>query len=575
VALGSRRLRILDLSDAGRQPLENEDGSNWLVYNGEIYNYRELRDELLDLGHRFRSETDTEVIVHAYEEWGDSCLDRFNGMFAFALWDEARRRLFCARDRVGVKPLYYTRHGSALLLASEIKALLVALPATPSPDESTIADYIALDHVDHSERTFFSGIRQLGAGHVLTADVDGLSVGRWWEPGPGEGGEVRRADADEQFRELFDDAVRLRLRSDVPVGSCLSGGLDSSSVVCTVNGLLGRDDARAVGATQKTFSAVFPSEPFDESRYIDAVAAVANVEQHRVAVQGDALLTQARRVLAAQDEPFGSTSIIAQWHVMALARSGDVTVLLDGQGGDELLAGYHNLIGYRIADLLRRGRVGAAARETLAYHRSQSHSWLRTGRLVGVPLVPGAARTRLRTLDKDAHGLLPRRLRSLPAESRLAPAGLDLLSAERYRVYRYALPALLRYEDRNSMAFSLEARLPFLDYRLIELSFRLPAEALVAHGRTKALLRDALGPRLPDAVRERPDKIGFLTPQARWLREARTEIHALIGTAGFGGGFVQNARVRDLLDAVERGRPGADYALWRCVCLDLWLRETY
>ena len=578
VGLASRRLSILDLSEAGRQPLANEDSTAWIVFNGAVYNYRELRPELERAGHRFRSQTDTEVVLHAYEEWGSTCLERFNGMFAFAVWDAARGRLFCARDRLGVKPFYYTERDGTLLFASEPKALLAALDSAPPPDEQAIADFIALDYVDAGERSFFSGIQQLVAGHSMLVDGDGVSVRRWWDitPQPPEDPRITADDAVDEFRALFDDAVRLRLRSDVPVGSCLSGGLDSSAVVCTVNEFLERSrEAESVGETQKTFSATFPGERFDESVYIDAVGAAARVEQHRVAVDGHDLFGTAREVLRAQDEPVGSTSIIAQWHVMRIAQAGDVTVLLDGQGGDELLGGYHSFVGYRIADLLRAGEPAAAARELRAYHRGQAHSWVRSARLALVPLIPQRARTRLRELDKRSGGVLSPKLHGLPAETRSAPPGFGKLEAERYHIYHHGLPALLRYEDRNSMAFSLEARLPFLDYRLVELSFRLEPSALIASGATKTLLRRALADRLPVLVRERQDKVGFLTPQARWLREAGAEVARTVERPDFGGGYLSRDAVRRLIARLERGERGVDFALWRCLCLDLWLQELY
>jgi asparagine synthase (glutamine-hydrolysing) len=578
VGLASRRLSIVDLSEAGRQPLANEDSSAWIVFNGAVYNYRELRPELEHAGHRFRSQTDTEVVLHAYEEWGSGCLDRFNGMFAFAVWDATHGRLFCARDRLGVKPFYYTERDGTLLFASEPKALLAALDSAPPPDEQAIADFIALDYVDAGARTFFSSIQQLVAGHSLLVDRDRVSVRRWWDitPHPADEQRITADDAVDEFRALFDDAVRLRLRSDVPVGSCLSGGLDSSAVVCTVNEFLERSrEAESVGKTQKTFSATFPGERFDESVYIDAVGAAARVEQHRVAVDGHDLLGTAREMLRAQDEPVGSTSIVAQWHVMRLARAGNVTVLLDGQGGDELLGGYHAFVGYHIADLLRTGQPAAAARELRAYHRGQAHSWLRSARLALVPLIPQRARTRLRQLDKRSGALLSPKLHGLPDEPRSAPPGFGKLEAERYHIYHHGLPALLRYEDRNSMAFSLEARLPFLDYRLVDLSFRLEPSALIASGATKTLLRRALADRLPALVRERQDKIGFLTPQARWLREAGADIARTLERPDFGGGYLSRDGARHLVARLERGERGIDFALWRCLCLDLWLQELY
>ena len=278
IAFGHNRLRIIDTSDAGRQPMPNEDETVWLNYNGETYNYRELRPELERTGHRFHSATDTEVLVHGYEEWGDAFLQRLNGMFAFALWDAPRRRLLLARDRLGVKPLYLAQRDGLLLFASEIKALLAALPTAPAPDARAIADYVGLDYVDHSDRTFFTGITQLLPGHLLVAENGRMRVERWWDV-PSPNAIVAGTEAEQQFRSLFEDSVRLRLRSDVPLGSCLSGGLDSSAVVGEVSALLeqGRE-TDAVGHALRTFSAVFPGEAFDESRFVDAVVDANTVE---------------------------------------------------------------------------------------------------------------------------------------------------------------------------------------------------------------------------------------------------------------------------------------------------------
>jgi asparagine synthase (glutamine-hydrolysing) len=250
-----------------------------------------------------------------------------------------------------------------------------------------------------------------------------------------------------------------------------------------------------------------------------------------------------------------------------------VTVLLDGQGGDELLGGYHSFVGYRIADLVRRGRVDRAAAELRAYAGRQGGAWQRALRLAVVPFVPGALRSRARLRDKSAAAALRSSTRALAAEPRtVAPPGLDALGRERYRIYRQGLPALLRYEDRNSMAFSIEARLPFLDYRLVELSFRLDPSLLIRDGSPKWLLRHALADRMPEAVRTRQDKIGFQTPQARWLRESVADIDAQVARPGFGGGYLDANAVRLLVDRQRHGN-GDDFAVWRCLCLDLWLQE--
>ncbi len=362
----------------------------------------------------------------------------------------------------------------------------------------------------------------------------------------------------------------------MPVGSCLSGGLDSSAVVGVIESLLRKGaDTAAVGHTLRTFSVVFPGEPFDESRFVDAVAAHTEIDSHRVTLAPQGILETARPVVRQQDEPFGSTSMLAQWEVMRLARETGVTVLLDGQGGDELLGGYDAFVGFRAADLLRSGRVAAGLSELRSYQRLRATPWARVARLGAVPFVPGSMRRGLRRRDKVARTVLDSRLQGLDHEPIPAPpAGLDALSKERYRVYKHGLPALLRYEDRNSMAFAIEARLPFLDSRLVDLSFQLDPRSLISDGLTKQVLRTALADRLPPEVRTRSDKIGFETPQGRWLRADAAAIDAQLARPGFGGGYLDRRAAQKLVEQQRRNGLGVDFATWRCLCLDLWLEEV-
>jgi asparagine synthase (glutamine-hydrolysing) len=346
LAFGFRRLSIIDLSPAGHQPMGNADGSLWVVYNGEIYNYLELREELKARGHTFRTATDTEVILCAYEEWGEACLERFNGMWAFALWDGHRQQLFCARDRFGIKPFYYVWDGTTFAFASEIKALLQMPDITRRPNEPVIYDYLRYGHLDHSEETFFTGIKQFPPAHfLLLRPTRQFSLRRYWDLIPDRRAEpLFTSDASyaERFYSLFEDAVRLRLRSDVPIGTCLSGGLDSSAIVCVANKLLLDEnviDPDLVGERQRTFSSCFDDRQYDERQYIQAVLALTGAEPNYTFPKGGELLDALTKLMWHQDEPFGSTSIYAQWRVMEKTAERGVKVLLDGQGGDELLAG--------------------------------------------------------------------------------------------------------------------------------------------------------------------------------------------------------------------------------------------
>ena len=365
LALAHRRLAVLDPSAAGHQPMASPDGRRWVVYNGEIYNYVELRDELARRGHAFRTGTDTEVLLAAYAEWGAGCLARFNGMWAFALWDADARQLFCARDRFGVKPLYYATGPGWFAFGSEIKALL-AHPAVPRrPNAAAVYDFLALRLADHTDETFFDGIHRVPAAHALVYRPGAApALRRYWDcrPAPRDPlGAAGEAHAIARFRELFDDAVRIRLRADVPVGTCLSGGVDSSSIVVTANPLL--------GARQRTFSACSEDPRFDERRFIDEVIAATGAASHRVFPSGARLWDELGALVDQMDEPFHSTSQYAQYAVMRLVREAGVTVTLDGQGADELMAGYPAYHGVYLATLLRAGRVGAAAREAAATWR--------------------------------------------------------------------------------------------------------------------------------------------------------------------------------------------------------------
>jgi asparagine synthase (glutamine-hydrolysing) len=576
LVLGARRLAILDLSAAGHQPLCNEDGSVWLAFNGEIHNFDELRQELEARGHRFRSHSDTEVVVHAYEEWSEECFHRFNGMWALALWDARRRLLLCSRDRYGIKPLVYSDDGRAFSFASEIKALLALGAVETAVNDTLVYDYLAHGFVDHTAETFFGGVRVLPPGHLLRVTPGSASqLARWYELPP-----TTTADDGwvERFGELFTDATRLRLVSDVPVGTCLSGGLDSSAIVCTVAELTASGRATLGGAAvQKTFSARYPDDPsVDEGRFAAAVTTRSGAEPHDVFPSGESLQTELDRLLWHQEEPFGSTSIYAQWCVYRLARAEGVTVTLDGQGGDEVVGGYPQQISPFLTQALRAGRVRLWSRELRALGGAPTpHTFATTalrGALWSLPAsvqqrVQGAkARRRYPDWLNGVDEIAPR---YAAAVATTRPG--DKFKAQLLHDLTVGLPALLRYCDRNSMAHSVEARLPFLDHRLVELCLTLPAQAFIHEGRTKSVLRAALRDRIPPEILARRDKIGFATPESSWLDGLIGEV---VTSRSFAErGYIRPGRLAPLLHAHERRDTAATGALWRCVNLELWLRR--
>jgi asparagine synthase (glutamine-hydrolysing) len=558
VCLGHLRLAIIDLSDAGLEPFASDDGAHQLVFNGEIYNYLELREELRAKGHRFRSETDTEVIVAAYREWGERCVERFNGMWAFAVWDAPRRTLFCSRDRLGIKPLYYRLDGTRFAFASEPWVL-----GSRRPELGAVRTYLEQGYLDEGEGTFFSGVLRLPPAHSLTFDRNGARMWRYWSVEPMD----PVPDPVTAVRETFLDAVRLQLRSDVPIGTCLSGGIDSSSIVVAV--------AHHGHAHQKTVTAYFEDAGFDERPYARAVVARTGAEAHWVSFDAADLVADLPAIVQAQGEPFGSTSICAGWYVMREARRAGLTVMLDGQGGDEVLAGYRASFGYRLSDLLRAGQVTEATHELRAFARVHGPRWAAVA--LAAPHVPERVRLTARLRLRGASTLAGAELRAAPAQPHENGAAFpDRLRRQLHVLLtRRGLPELLRYEDRNSMAHSLEARVPLLDHRLVELAFSLPGDELIRRGETKSVLRRALADLLPPEVANRRDKLGFVTPEGRFLRGALGELAAdTFASRSFRErGFVDAKAASNRLARHRGGDVNAGMELWRALNLELWARR--
>ncbi|MEJ5198233.1 MAG: asparagine synthase (glutamine-hydrolyzing) [Anaerolineae bacterium] len=589
LGLANRRLAIVDLTPTGHQPMCNEDRSLWIVYNGELYNADDLRAELAAAGHRFVSHSDTEVILHAYETWGEGCTPRFNGMWAFAIWDIPRRRLFLSRDRVGIKPLYLWREAGRFAFASEIKALLAAgIPRRA--DEAAVYDFLAANLSDHTDATFFAGVRALPPAHNLTLDLadGGAQFRRYWQLDPTRRirlpSDAAYADA---FRDLFEDAVRRHLISDVPVGTCLSGGLDSSAVVGVINRLIRERGLHVVGmeSRQKTFSARYADARHDEGRFIEAVVAEAGVDGRMIYPSPAELRDVWPQLMYHLEEPFGSTSIFAQWNVFKLARRAGVKVTLDGQGGDELLAGYLGFFPFYFADLVAGLRWRRLIRELRGHCALHGADPRREARNIVSNLLPDRWRLGLRgrALARQPWLAADFVARHADAAGRFGPQGEVDRRAPTLGGSRLArgllrgltfdpLPSLLRFDDRNSMAHSIESRVPFLDYRLIEFCFALPPEQKIRDGVTKHVLREAMRGIIPERVRVRHDKIGFSTPQDTWLRgELAPWLREVFSSAAFRQRpYWESATVLDMLDQHLRAAADHNAVLWRCLVVELW-----
>jgi len=496
------------------------DGLDWLSYNGEVYNYLELRDELAALGHSFHTGTDTEVILAAYRAWGTACFARFNGMWALALWDGRARRLVLSRDRLGVKPLFYAWAGDNLVFASEIKALLATERVSARLEPGVAFDYLKWSMVDHGETSFFAGIRSLPPGHfaVLAPGATELAAEPFWKlRAPQVALSITADEAAEGFARMFADAVRLRLRSDVPVGSCLSGGLDSSAIVCQADALRPSE-----AGPLHTFNAGARDPRFDERPWAELVNARVGAQAHFVYPEAAEFAADLDALLWHQEQPFTTASIYAQWRVMRAAREAGIPVLLDGQGADEALCGYRKFYLFYLRELARTAAFGRLAREAAGLARQGDRGLLLWRE--GARYLPAALRRGVvdlgRFLAPSAQGAW--------AESRLALRGGGSVPARQVAdLTAYSVPSLLRYEDRNSMAWSIESRVPFLDYRLVEWLVALPTGIKLADGRTKAVMRQGLRGLVPDAILDRRDKMGFVTAQEVWMRgPLRRELEA-------------------------------------------------
>ena len=556
--LAFRRLAIIDLDERSMQPLHL--GSWHLILNGEIYNYLELRAALARLGHVFVTEGDGEVLLHAWAEWREDTLARLDGMFAFAIWNDESRELVCACDRFGEKPLYWARDGERLVFASDVAAVLKARPDLGTPRSDALGPYLGRGLMPPVEESFIEGIHRLPGAHLLRLAGGRVEVRPYWRPSRVDV-PSRYEDATDRLRELLLASIRLRLRADVPVGTSLSGGIDSSAVVALSATLAGDHRRHA-------FTARFPGFARDEWRYADDVARAAQVvEHHAVEPTAAGLLADLDALVAFQQEPVGSSSVYAQWCVMRAAREAGVTVLLDGQGADELLGGYPGANGWALRSAgplaVMRGLVSTRDRgdifRAIGSERTPSVVARRHRR---TQVTPYAARdvsdAAAQVIPPPAHG-----------DGLQGPLARELLRQS----FHTSLPQLLRYADRSSMAHSREVRLPFLSAELAEFCLSLPAGFLYRDGVRKAVLRDAVRGVVPTAVLERRDKIGFETPQAAWLCEPDWVLRiceVLLDPA---------AKARGLLDlgAVEADAAAGHWrdaqGIWRALNLELWLRS--
>lgn len=579
IGLAQRRLAIIDRA-GGAQPMSTEDGTLTVTYNGEIYNYLALREELEAAGRVFVTQSDTEVILHAYAVWGDDAFDKFNGMFTLALHDKVRNRLILVRDHFGIKPLYIAQTGTAeqpqFIFASEIKPLLATGLIEKKPNNAVIYRYLKFRIHEEGTQTFFAGVERLEAGMMLVVDQSGMTKKPFTRLHD-ELAELAKTKTPyavkqtEAYRDALTEAVRLRLQSEVPVGTSLSGGLDSSAIVAIIAELLKHREedhtVDSVGTQQNTFSAIFPNSLNDEEKYVDALLEKYGgvLNEHKIQPNADEFVKDLKDFVRTQEEPLISTGPYAQYKVMQEAAK-HVTVLLDGQGADEMMAGYIPYYFVYLRQLRRSGQWLKFVGELL----SSLDILFRLGRF--------------RLMDKlslrknvAVSELLDEEFKVAHTDEKFMVEQNDLKLRLLEDTFSNSLPSLLRYEDRNTMRFSLEGRVPFLDKEVMKSLFALSDEAIIHHGWNKRILRDATRGILPDMINRRRNKIGFTTPEAEWFMRLKNRFYGIFLSEEFASRpyFNQNEVLTAFEGFIQGKNNTSSMLFWRLLNVELWLREFF
>jgi len=581
LGLGFVRLSIIDLSAAGHQPMISKDNRFVVVFNGEIFNYLELRDELKEKGHKFYTNTDTEVVLTSYFEWGEDCQHKFNGMWAFVIYDRQQKSIFASRDRYGIKPFYYYINQDFIAFASEIPPLLTLLRHKPTPNYQSIFDYLVFNRTDQTENTFFSEIKKLQHGHsiLFSTDIDtggpppsggqggvGIPIKQWYNLRTEISKQNNKPFTPEDFRNLFSDAINLRLRSDVPVGVCLSGGLDSSSIVSLLLKDYNKKDL-------KTFSAVYnPGQYGDESEFINLYRSDLE-NMFFITPDGQTLYNDLLKFVKAHAEPIPATGPYAQFKVMQLAQN-NVVVTLDGQGADEMLAGYHYFFGFYFKDLLKSLKIITLSKE-ITFYLSKHRSFFGI-KTFAYFLLPKKLRAKTRVSEKGY--LNPDFVSKFKKTDSVSGNlyGANSLNEALIDHFEFKLEHLLKWEDRNSMWFSIEARVPFLDHRLVEKTLSLPGNQVIKKGMTKHLLRESMRGILPERIRLRKDKNGFDTPQDEWFRSDKfiNLVTSILNSDSFKNRKIINQKTaNELYFKHLKKEINISKEIWKWIHLELWFRE--
>jgi asparagine synthase (glutamine-hydrolysing) len=563
ITLGHTRLSIIDLSSNGHQPMSNETGTIWITYNGEVYNFQDLKGDLLNKGHSFKSNTDTEVLIHAYEEYGFNFINKLNGMWAFCLYDKSKGLLILSRDQFGIKPLYYYLDDKKIIFSSMIGAILRHGIDT-SPNDKAIMEYLAFNLEDHGTQTFFNNINSIPPDSLLIFDLNTKKCRfhRWYTPS------YREIKNKDELKELFIESVRLRTVSDVPIGSCLSGGIDSSAIVCTLDRLLNH--------TFYTFSLIAPGSPLDESKYIKEIGKHAKIKQFFTTLSVDTFLNEFRDFLVTQEEPVIGLSPYAQYAVLKLAHEQGAKVLLDGQGGDEIFAGYEYYFGYLFYELLASLKWYTLAREMMLYTKNFKNFY--PHKMFLFLLLPEFIKYPV--WNKLLNTWINRQLLTAVCGNERDPRWkrMGLREGLRLTLYSTAIPHLLRWEDKNSMRWSIETRPPFLDYLLVESAISMPSGTKLLDGKTKVMFKEAMRDVLPEMIKNRKDKMGFEAPVSDFFRDVKVKKFCtdIINSESFKNRpYWDSEEVNKIFQSHFENKKDHGVTIWKFINLEMWLRTYF
>jgi len=579
MAIGFRRLSILDLSEAADQPMWSQDGNFVIAFNGEIYNYIEIRNELLAKGVKFFSSSDTEVLLNAYICWGGACLERFNGMFSFVIYDVINRRIFGARDRFGVKPLHYYEDDSVILLASEIKSIMASGLVSKDINWKVAADFLVNGQLDTTDETFFAGVNRIPAATCFTINVvDGvMERSKYWALADQLDGEYSADELAHKYSDVFENSVALRLRSDVPVGVLLSGGIDSSSIICEMHSQLNVD--------QSLYAFSYTSDDFDESEYLNAVLEKTKPKIFYVESTPVDFIDSLSSLLWSHDEPVHSFTALVGYKLMEVASREGVKVVLGGQGADEVLAGYPNYFFHYWYSLLEARKFRLLNDQIMVFEKIYGSGRLSVVLSLFVAYVKNKmsearayreASIYYRKFKLSRSGCFKKDFVKCFLSPSCVSGKIDLDSVIRQSIGVSPLPIYLRVEDRNSMAHSVEGRLPFMDYRLVNLALSSSDEGKMLDGWSKRILRMAMAGKIPESVRLRRDKMGFPTPIDKWVStdlysmfyESLNDLSPHTRTA------VDTSCLLSDLDRHKRGEVNLGARFFRVLQFDRWVRDN-